>query len=89
MPEKIIWDIETWRGRYPRLVWPFWTQQRKWFFVPEYGLEDIEGQPSPLRSKIRRSKFKLIYTKKKTQDRINLEEVWKHTIMKLGGIVDE
>ena len=26
------------------LIWPFWTQRRKWFFVLEYGLEDTEGQ---------------------------------------------
>ena len=45
MPEKIVQDTETWRGRYTRLIWPFQTQWRKQFFVPEYGLEDIEGQP--------------------------------------------
>ena len=28
-------------------------------------------------------------SKKKTQGRISLKEGWKHTIMKLGGIVDE
>ena len=44
-PEKIVRDTETWRGKYPRLIWPFWTQRQKRFLVPEYGLEDIEGQP--------------------------------------------
>ena len=44
-PEKIVWDIETWEGRCPRLIWPFQTQRQKRFFVPEYGLGDREGQP--------------------------------------------
>ena len=55
----------------------------KRFVVSECGLEDIDGQPPPSRSKIRRSKYKLIYTKKKTQGKISWEEVWKHIIMKL------
>ena len=68
-PEKIVRDTETQRGTYPGLIWPFQTPRRKWFFVPEYGLGDRERSPSPSRSKIRRSKFKLIYTKKETQGR--------------------
>ena len=44
-PEKIVRDTETRRGRNPRLIWPFWTQRQNWFFVSEYGLEDIEGKP--------------------------------------------
>ena len=44
-PEEIVPDTETWRGRYPRLILPFQTQRRKRFFVLEYGLGDIEGQP--------------------------------------------
>ena len=43
--EKIIQDTETWRGQNLRLIWPFQIQQRKRFFIPEYGLGDIEGQP--------------------------------------------
>ena len=44
-PEKIVRGIETWRRRYPRLIWPFQTQRRKQFFIPKYGLGDREGQP--------------------------------------------
>ena len=43
----------------------------KWFVVLECGLGDIDGQPPPSRFKIRRSKYKLIYTKKKTQGKIS------------------
>ena len=43
--KKIVRDTEIWRERYPWLIWSFWTQWQKRFFVPEYGLEDIEGQP--------------------------------------------
>ena len=43
--EKIVRGTKTWRGRYLRLIWPFQTQRRKRFFVPEYGLGDKEGQP--------------------------------------------
>ena len=43
--EKILWDTETWREKYPMLIWPFRTQRQKRFFVPEYGLGDREGQP--------------------------------------------
>ena len=44
-PEKIVRGTETWGRRYPRLIWPFQTQRRKRFFVPEYGLGDREEQP--------------------------------------------
>ena len=45
MPQKIVQDTEIWRGRNLRLICPFQTQREKRFFVPEYGLEDIKGQP--------------------------------------------
>ena len=44
-PEKIVRGTETWGEGTLKLIWPFQTQRQKWFFIPEYGLGDREGQP--------------------------------------------
>ena len=73
-PEKIVRDTETWRGRYLRLIWPFQNQRQKQFFVLEYGLGDIEGQPLTVEIQDPTVKFKLIYTQKETQGRSKVGE---------------
>ena len=83
MLEKIVRDIETWRGMNLELIWSFWTQWRKRFVVLECGLEDIDGQLLIVEIQDPMVKIQAYLHKKKTQGKISWEEVWKHIIMKL------